>query len=82
MIKIIYIQFPHNKLFFANEFYLEALGKPATALVIRDARIGEANCTRDSDIATAQANEEKDKAVYASNRAIENQTDSFKLLLV
>jgi len=53
--------------------YLEALGKPATALVIRDARIGEANCTRDSDIATAQANEEKDKAVYASNKAIESQ---------
>jgi len=58
-----------------NQGYLDALGKPRTAQVKRDAIIAQAEADRDSTIKSAQANQagqtakfEADTAVASSNR--------------
>lgn len=61
--------------------YLESLGKPAVALVHRDARIGEATCHRDADINTAQRKEETDKKYFETRREIEKMTNEKNLVL-
>ncbi|UCH35204.1 MAG: flotillin family protein [Armatimonadota bacterium] len=50
--------------------YLEALGKPRTAQVKRDAVIGEAEAARDATIRSAVANQEGQQAKYGADTKI------------
>jgi flotillin len=50
--------------------YLEALGKPRTAQVKRDATIGEAEADRDATIRSAQAYQEGQQAKFAADTLI------------
>lgn len=50
--------------------YLDALGRPQIAAVVRDAEIAEANARRDQQIAKAQAREQGQKADYIAETNI------------
>ena len=50
-----------------DEGYLEALGRPQIATVIREAEIAEANATRDTQVAKAKAREEGQKADFVAD---------------
>jgi len=50
--------------------YLEALGKPRTAQVKRDATIGEAEASRDATIRSAVANQEGQQAKFGADTKI------------
>ncbi len=58
-----------------NHGYLEALGKPRTALVLRDAEIARAEAKRDADIAKAEA--ERDSTIKSANARQEGETNRF-----
>ena len=58
-----------------NHGYLEALGKPRTALVLRDAEIARAEAKRDADIAKAEA--ERDSTIRSANARQEGETNRF-----
>jgi flotillin len=58
-----------------NHGYLEALGKPRTALVLRDAEIARAEAKRDADIAKAEA--ERDSTIKGANARQEGETNRF-----
>jgi len=53
-----------------NQGYLDALGKPRTAQVKRDATIGEAEASRDSTIKSAQAFQEGQEAKFGADTKI------------
>lgn len=53
-----------------NQGYLDALGKPRTAQVKRDAIIGEAEADRDSTIRSAQAFQEGQEAKFGADTLI------------
>jgi len=53
-----------------NQGYLDALGKPRTAQVKRDARIGEAEAERDATIKSAQAYQEGQEAKFVADTGI------------
>ncbi len=53
-----------------NQGYLDALGKPRTAQVKRDATIGEAEADRDSTIRSAQAFQEGQQAKFGADTLI------------
>jgi flotillin len=53
-----------------NQGYLDALGKPRTAQVKRDARIGEAEAERDATIKSAQAFQEGQEAKFVADTGI------------
>jgi flotillin len=53
-----------------NQGYLDALGKPRTAQVKRDATIGEAEAMRDSTIRSAQAYQEGQQAKFIADTKI------------
>ncbi len=58
-----------------NHGYLEALGKPRTAMVLRDAEIARAEAKRDADIAKAEA--ERDSTIRGANARQEGETNRF-----
>ena len=59
-----------------NQGYLDALGKPRTAQVKRDATIGEAEASRDATIRSAQAFQEGKQAKFeADTRIAEAERD-------
>ncbi len=58
-----------------NHGYLEALGKPRTALVLRDAEIARAEAKRDADIAKAEA--ERDATIKSANARQAGETNRF-----
>ena len=58
-----------------NHGYLEALGKPRTALVLRDADIAGAEATRDADIAKAEA--ERDATIRSANARQAGETNRY-----
>lgn len=59
-----------------NQGYLDALGKPRTAEVKRDAVIGQANAERDATIKSAEAAQVAQKAKYSAETQIaESQRD-------
>ena len=58
-----------------NHGYLEALGKPRTALVLRDAEIARAEAKRDADIAKAEA--ERDSTIKSANARQAGETNRF-----
>jgi flotillin len=69
-----------------NNGYLDALGRPQIASVVKDAEIAEANFMRDQQIAKAQAREEGQKADYVAdtniaeaNKEMEVKKAAFKL---
>jgi flotillin len=55
--------------------YLEALGKPRTALVLRDAEIARAEAKRDADIAKAEAS--RDATIKGANARQAGETNRF-----
>jgi len=59
-----------------NHGYLEALGKPRTALVLRDAEIARAEAKRDADIAKAEA--ERDATIRSANARQAGETNRFE----
>ena len=58
-----------------NHGYLEALGKPRTAMVLRDAEIARAEAKRDADIAKAEA--ERDATIRSANARQAGETNRF-----
>lgn len=59
-----------------NEGYLDALGKPRTAQVKRDAIIGQADADRDATIRSAEANRDgQDAKFLADTKVAESQRD-------
>ncbi len=58
-----------------NHGYLEALGKPRTALVLRDAEIARAEAKRDADIAKAEA--ERDATIRGANARQAGETNRY-----
>ncbi len=58
-----------------NHGYLEALGKPRTALVLRDAEIARAEAKRDADIAKAEA--ERDATIRSANARQAGETNRY-----
>lgn len=58
-----------------NHGYLEALGKPRTALVLRDADIARAEAKRDADIAKAEA--ERDATIRGANARQAGETNRY-----
>ena len=59
-----------------NHGYLEALGKPRTALVLRDAEIARAEAKRDADIAKAEA--ERDATIRSANARQKGETNRYE----
>ncbi len=62
-----------------NQGYLEALGKPRTAEVKRDAIIAQAEADRDATIRSAQAKQEGDVAKYLAETQIAEAQKNFLL---
>ena len=58
-----------------NHGYLEALGKPRTAMVLRDAEIARAEAKRDADIAKAEA--ERDATIRSANARQAGETNRY-----
>jgi flotillin len=61
-----------------NQGYLDALGKPRTAEVKRDATIGEAEAARDATIRSAQANQEGQTAKFLADTKIAESERDYK----
>lgn len=59
--------------------YLNALGKPRTAQVLRDATIGEAEAKRDATIRSAQAEQEAQMAKFQADTRIAESERDYKL---
>ncbi|MHC4861046.1 MAG: flotillin family protein, partial [Planctomycetota bacterium] len=64
-----------------NQGYLDALGKPRTAAVKRDAVIGQAEADRDATIKSAQANQEGQTAKYAADTKIAESNRDYEMQL-
>ncbi len=62
-----------------NEGYLEALGRPRTAQVKRDAVIGEAEAERDANIRSAQARQQGEQAKYAAETEVANSQRGYQI---
>lgn len=62
-----------------EEGYLDALGKPRTAQVKRDAIIAEAEAKRDADIKAAQANQLAREAEYIANAKVAEAQRDFEM---
>ncbi|RIK67904.1 MAG: flotillin [Planctomycetota bacterium] len=62
-----------------EEGYLDALGKPRTAQVKRDAIIAEAEAKRDADIKAAQANQLAREAEYIANAKVAEAQRDFEI---
>lgn len=62
-----------------EEGYLDALGKPRTAQVKRDAIIAEAEAKRDADIKAAQANQLAREAEFVANAKIAEAQRDFEM---
>merc|ERR1712012_357620 len=62
-----------------DENYMESMGQARTVEVLRDARIGEAECNRDSLIQTALAEERRMAAKLSNDTEIENYKRNFAL---
>lgn len=62
-----------------EEGYLDALGKPRTAQVKRDAIIAEAEAKRDADIKAAQANQLAREAEYIANAKVAEAQRDFQM---
>ena len=58
-----------------NHGYLDALGKPRTAMVLRDAEIARAEAKRDADIAKAEA--ERDATIRSANARQAGETNRY-----
>jgi len=61
--------------------YLDALGKPRTAQVKRDATIGEAEAARDATIRSAQAKQEGETARFAAETKIAEAERDYNMRL-
>jgi len=59
--------------------YLEALGKPRTAQVKRDAVIGEAEAQRDATIKSAQANQAGQEAKFAADTKVKEAERDYNM---
>lgn len=62
-----------------NQGYLDALGKPRTAQVKRDAIIGQAEADRDATIRSAEANREGQIARYAAETRIAESDRDYRI---
>ncbi len=62
-----------------NQGYLDALGKPRTAQVKRDAVIGEAEADRDSTIRSAQAFQEGQQAKFVADTLIAEAERNYQM---
>lgn len=62
-----------------DENYMESMGQARTAEVLRDARIGEAECNRDSLIQTALAEEKRMAAKFSNDTEIEQYKRNFEI---
>lgn len=62
-----------------DENYMESMGQARTAEVLRDARIGEAECNRDSLIQTALAEEKRVAAKLVNDTEIELYKRNFEI---
>ena len=62
-----------------NEGYLDALGKPRTAAVKRDAVIGQAVADRDATIKSAEANQAGQVAKYAAETKIAEANRDYEM---
>ena len=62
-----------------NQGYLDALGKPRTAQVKRDAIIAQAEADRDSTIKSAQANQAGQEAKFAADTKIAEANRDFQM---
>ena len=58
---------------------MESMGQARTAEVLRDARIGEAECNRDSLIQTALAEEKRMAAKFSNDTEIEQYKRNFEI---
>jgi flotillin len=64
-----------------NQGYLDALGKPRTAEVKRDAVIGQAEADRDATIKSAQANQAGQVAKFAADTRIAEANRDYEMQL-
>jgi flotillin len=62
-----------------SEGYLDALGKPRTAEVKRDAAIGEAEAARDATIKSAEARQEGEMAKFRAETKIAESNKDYKV---
>jgi flotillin len=62
-----------------NEGYLDALGKPRTAAVKRDAVIGQAEADRDATIKSAEANQDGQVAKYQAQTKIAEASRDYEM---
>jgi flotillin len=62
-----------------NQGYLDALGKPRTAQVKRDAIIGQAEADRDAAIKSAQANQAGQEAKFAADAKIAEANRDYQM---
>ena len=62
-----------------DQGYLDALGKPRTAEVKRDAAIGEAEAARDATIKSAEARQEGEMAKYRAETKIAESSKDYKV---
>jgi len=62
-----------------DENYMESMGQARTAEVLRDARIGEAECNRDSLIQTALAEEKRMASKFVNDTEIELYKRNFEI---
>lgn len=62
-----------------NQGYLDALGKPRTAEVKRDAVIGEAEADRDATIRSAQANQKGETARFEADTIIAESERDYQM---
>ena len=62
-----------------DENYMESMGQARTAEVLRDARIGEAECNRDSLIQTALAEEKRMASKFVNDTEIEYYKRNFEI---
>ena len=62
-----------------NQGYLDALGKPRTAQVKRDAVIGEAEAARDATIKSAQAKQAGEEARFAAETKIKEAERDYRI---
>lgn len=61
-----------------NQGYLDALGKPRTAQVKRDAIVGQAEADRDANIKSAQANQAGQEAKFAADTKVAEAQRDFE----
>lgn len=62
-----------------NQGYLDALGKPRTAQVKRDAIVGQAEADRDATIRSAQANQAGQEARFAADTKIAEAQRNYEI---